>query len=143
MNKLIINCKETGEERTFENSHTISENLETIKNMVYTLNGCINPYHNPIQISIPTDESFHELTYFIETLHLPSSVLKDWIFITSNKGTQQICVLKKAQKLFKRWDRITEHAKLYGAKITGNTFDFKDYPAASAFIEMFARDFLL
>ena len=106
MNEVILSCTETGEERIFKNSRTMDENLSEIKNKVYELGGCFNPYHNPIQILIPTDESFRELTCFIETLRPANSIEKNSIRFTINKGTRKISEFEKTVRLSQNWDII-------------------------------------
>lgn len=142
MNTVIITCKATGERRIYEKSLLLSENWSDIQKMVDSLDEEWN-LKTPVEIIIESDEHFHELTYFIETLKVPSSVVRSWIIITTNKKTHEICKFKKNLALSRKWDIIIAHVKQYGGKVSGNTFDFQNSQKASAFCEKFVREFLI
>ena len=144
MNNVKIFCEETRETRTFENCSSLSEGSSSrilVQEMVRNLGGRLNSSHNSIHIVMSTDNAFHELTFFIEMLTPPSSLVKNSIVITVNQN--KICCFKKTFKLKKKWNAITLMVKKCNGKVSGNTFDFPYTSKAAYFIKRFAAKFLV
>lgn len=141
MFKITIICKDTGEKRIYEKSLFLCENLSLLQKQVTALGGEWQTLSNSIQISVPTDNCFHELTYSIEQIQTPSSITNDWIRITKSGETQ--FVFKKSHTLPNSWKDIVMYAKLYGGKVSSkNSFDFEKDTSLIAFAKHFVREYI-
>ena len=141
MFKITIICKDTGEKRIYEKSLFLCENLPLLQKKVTALGGEWQTLSNSIQISVPTDNCFHELTYSIEQIQTPSSITNDWIRITKSGETQ--FVFKKSHTLPNSWKDIVMYAKLYGGKVSSkNSFDFEKDTSLIAFAKHFVREYI-
>lgn len=140
MFKIVMNCNETGETRTYENCRLLSENLPSIQLEATRLGGDWKNLTDAIHINLPSQEGFHELAYCIETLEPPAFIEKDWIRITIR--TKTLCIFKKTKDLSEKWKDITMQVRLYGGEIRGNTFVFQKDSSASAFVKRFCNLFI-
>lgn len=140
MFKIVMNCNETGETRTYENCRLLSENLPSIQLEATRLGGDWKNLTDAIHINLPSQEGFHELAYCIETLEPPAFIEKDWIRITIR--TKTMYVFRKTKDLSEKWKDITMQVRLYGGEIRGNTFVFQKDSSASAFVNRFCSLFI-
>ena len=140
MFKIVMNCNETGETRTYENCRLLSENLPSIQLEATRLGGDWKNLTDAIHINLPSQEGFHELAYCIETLEPPAFIEKDWIRITIR--TKTMYVFRKTKDLSEKWKDITMQVRLYGGEIRGNTFVFQKDSSASAFVKRFYNLFI-
>ena len=140
MFKITIICKDTGEKRIYEKSLFLCENLSLLQKQVTALGGEWQTLSNSIQISVPTDNCFHELTYSIEQFQTPSSITNDWIRITKSGQTQFI--FKKTYTSLNKWEDIIIYARLYGGKVSKNSFDFEKDTSLVAFVKHFIREYI-
>ena len=140
MFKIVMNCNETGETRTYENCRLLSENLSSIQLEATRLGGDWKNLTDAIHINLPSQEGFHELAYCIETLEPPAFIEKDWIRITIR--TKTMYVFRKTKDLSEKWKDITMQVRLYGGEIRGNTFVFQKDSSASAFVKRFYNLFI-
>ena len=140
MFKIVMNCNETGETRTYENCRLLSENLPSIQLEATRLGGDWKNLTDAIHINLPSQEGFHELAYCIETLEPPAFIEKDWIRITIR--TKTMYVFRKTKDLSEKWKDITMQVRLYGGEIRGNTFVFQKDSSASAFVKRFCNLFI-
>ena len=140
MFKITIICKDTGEKRIYEKSLFLCENLSLLQKQVTALGGEWQTLSNSIQISVPTDNCFHELTYSIEQFQTPSSITNDWIRITKSGQTQFI--FKKTYTSLNKWEDIVIYARLYGGKVSKNSFDFEKDTSLVAFVKHFIREYI-
>ena len=135
MTKIIINCRETGENRIYENCRPLTDNPSVLHKQVNLCSGDWQAFSNVIQISIPSKECFYELTSLIEL-----SIEDTWIVITVENKIMSI--FKKTPSLSEKWKDIISHATLYGGKVYGNTFVFQKCSNASAFNKRFCDLFI-
>ena len=140
MFKITIICKDTGEKRIYEKSLFLCENLSLLQKQVTALGGEWQTLSNLIQISVPTDNCFHELTYSIEQFQTPYSIKNDWIQITK-RGQAQF-VFKKSHTLPNKWADITMYVRLYGGKVSKNNFDFEKDANLVSFVKHFTREYI-
>ena len=136
MTKIIISCKETSERRIFENCQTLVNNLPWLHEKVNLFSGDWQNPTDSLHVSITSSKAFHELISFIEL-----TIADTWIII--DIGSQILSTFNKTPDLSKKWKDITFQARLYGAKVYGNTLAFKKnsndsaYKSASAFMKRF------
>lgn len=140
MFKIVMNCNETGETRTYENCRLLSENLPSIQLEATRLGGDWKNLTDAIHINLPSQEGFYELAYCIETLEPPAFIEKDWIRITIR--TKTMYVFRKTKDLSEKWKSIISQAGLYGGTVHGNTFVFQKHSNASAFVKRFCNLFI-
>lgn len=137
---IILTCRESGERRVYENCRLLTDNLPLLHNKVSVLDGDWHTLNDSIQINIPSNECFRELTHSIELLELPLSIEKSLIRVIV--GTEPICTFKKTHTMEEKWKDIIMHVRLYGGKIRGNRFVFQKSSSASAFVNRFCDLFI-
>ena len=140
MFKIVMNCNETGETRTYENCRLLSENLPSMQLEATRLGGDWKNLTDAIHINLPSQEGFNELAYYIETLEPPAFIEKDWIRITIR--TKTMYVFRKTKDLSEKWKSIISQAGLYGGTVHGNTFVFQKHSNACAFVKRFCNLFI-